>query len=402
MRVLIIATAPFHLERGKSLRIYNHVRATLDLGHQVHVVTYPNGKDLEIPGLSTTRVGKPFALKNPDYPGVTFRKLILNFFIFWHCLWLLRREKFDALHCHDADGAAIGLMLRLFYGTPVIYDMHGSLVELLKNLHSFHSRLLLYPFTLVERLLYRKSDAIIVNWPHLEELIHEARGVSREKDEPVMIVGDRPADSLMQGLNTNGSIESRWLSDLIEQHGIHQYIVYTGNFANYQRADLLLESVAKLKEQEIDFHLIAAGGGFEEVQPLVKDLDIEDRVIFTGNLTPLEVGQLLSHAAVAVSPRMTDDYPPMKVIGYLAAGVPIVATDWSCHNSILSNGETAVLCAPTPDGMAEAIRTVLESEDMRVQLRKNSYAAYLKGYDCASLPQEIEDAYRQAVARAAA
>lgn len=400
MRILIIATAPFHLERGKSLRIYNHVRASLMLGHEVHVVTYPNGKDIEMPGLTIERVASWFPLKNPEYPGVTFRKIILNFFILLRSFSILRRMKYDALHCHDADGAAIGLILRFFFKTPVVYDMHGSLVELLKNLHSFHSRLLLYPFSKVEKLLYRNSDAIIVNWPHLEELIRDARQRDEADAEPVMVVGDRPADGLLAGIHANGSPTSRWLKDLIERHQIKQYIVYTGNFAQYQRADLLLESMARLLHDGTDVHLIAAGGGFEAVQPLVRTLGIEDRVIFTGNLTPLEVGQLLSHAAVAVSPRMTEDYPPMKVIGYLAAGVPIVATDWSCHNSILRNGETALLCPPTPEGMAEAIRTILNSEEMRERLRKNSYEAYLKNYNAASLPQEIEDAYRQAVASA--
>ena len=47
LRVLMVAPTPFFADRGCHVRILGEARALTQLGHQVKIVTYPLGRDME-------------------------------------------------------------------------------------------------------------------------------------------------------------------------------------------------------------------------------------------------------------------------------------------------------------------------------------------------------------------
>ena len=51
MRILMIAPEPFFEPRGTPFSEYHRIRALLELGHTVDLVTYPFGQALNLPGL---------------------------------------------------------------------------------------------------------------------------------------------------------------------------------------------------------------------------------------------------------------------------------------------------------------------------------------------------------------
>ena len=51
MKILMIAPEPFFEPRGTPFSEYHRIRALLELGHTVDLVTYPFGKDVSMPGL---------------------------------------------------------------------------------------------------------------------------------------------------------------------------------------------------------------------------------------------------------------------------------------------------------------------------------------------------------------
>ena len=52
MHILMIAPEPFFEPRGTPFSEYHRIRALLELGHTVDLVTYPFGRDVEMPGLA--------------------------------------------------------------------------------------------------------------------------------------------------------------------------------------------------------------------------------------------------------------------------------------------------------------------------------------------------------------
>ena len=51
MKILMIAPEPFFEPRGTPFSEYHRIRALLELGHTVDLVTYPFGTDVSLPGL---------------------------------------------------------------------------------------------------------------------------------------------------------------------------------------------------------------------------------------------------------------------------------------------------------------------------------------------------------------
>src|SRR5215813_5520667 len=59
VKILMIAPEPFFEPRGTPFSEYHRIRALLDLGHTVDLVTYPFGRDVSLPGLRIFRCMRP-------------------------------------------------------------------------------------------------------------------------------------------------------------------------------------------------------------------------------------------------------------------------------------------------------------------------------------------------------
>src|SRR5688572_32848028 len=59
MHILMIAPEPFFEPRGTPFSEYHRIKALTSLGHTVDLVTYPFGKDVDLPGLRVFRCLRP-------------------------------------------------------------------------------------------------------------------------------------------------------------------------------------------------------------------------------------------------------------------------------------------------------------------------------------------------------
>src|SRR4030095_11229705 len=59
VRILMIAPEPFFEPRGTPFSEFHRIRALTALRHQVDLVTYPFGEDVEMPGLRIFRCARP-------------------------------------------------------------------------------------------------------------------------------------------------------------------------------------------------------------------------------------------------------------------------------------------------------------------------------------------------------
>ena len=77
MHILMIAPEPFFEPRGTPFSEYHRIRALTSLGHTVDLVTYPFGRDVELPGLRIFRCAKPPFISHVKI-GPSWAKVPLN------------------------------------------------------------------------------------------------------------------------------------------------------------------------------------------------------------------------------------------------------------------------------------------------------------------------------------
>lgn len=101
------------------------------------------------------------------------------------------------------------------------------------------------------------------------------------------------------------------------------YIVNVGKFKQQKRHDILIKAYAKANVQE-KLVLVGTGELLETSKKLVKDLEIEDKVIFTGfkkNPYPY-----IKHAKLMVVSSDFEGFS-IAILEALALGTPIISTD---------------------------------------------------------------------------
>jgi hypothetical protein len=127
MNVLVLAPQPFYQERGTPIAVDLMVRSLSARGHTVDLLVYHEGEDVEYPGITLHRIPSLFFIKNIR-PGLSAKKIVCDFFLFWKAIGLVRRNRPDIVHAVE-ESAFMAYVIRLFFGIPYVYDMDSSLPD---------------------------------------------------------------------------------------------------------------------------------------------------------------------------------------------------------------------------------------------------------------------------------
>src|SRR5262249_12835328 len=171
VKILMIAPEPFFEARGTPFSEYHRIRALLDLGHTVDLVTYPFGSNVSLPGLRIFRCLRPPFMRDVRI-GPSLAKIPLDLAIAATSLRPVPIDRYDAVHSHE-EGSLIGAVLAGMLRVPHLYDMHSSLPQQLTNFSFTQSRLLTRLFAWMERFVVRRSRVVIVICPQLAETVKE-------------------------------------------------------------------------------------------------------------------------------------------------------------------------------------------------------------------------------------
>ncbi len=344
MRILRIAPEPFFEPRGTPFSEYHRIRALLDLGHTVDLVTYPFGKDVTLPGLRIFRAARPPFITRVKI-GPSPAKLFLDMTLTVTALNRARKGQYDAVHSHE-EAAAIGVAISAALGIPHLYDMHSSLPQQLENFAFSRSAALRWVFQVLERTAIKRSRVTIVICPHLEVT---ARKVV--PDARVVLIENAPGSGDMPVAGSGKAVRASLGIDETAP-----MVLYTGTFEAYQGLDLLFAAAKAVLMERPDTRFVLAGGKADQVARAKAQAAAigAGGVIFTGELPSDAIPAYLDAADALVSPRSSGTNTPLKIYQYLRSGRVIIATRLLTHTQVLSD-EVAILTEATPAGFARGI-----------------------------------------------
>ncbi len=350
MRILMIAPEPFFEPRGTPFSEYHRIRALLDLGHTVDLVTYPFGRDVELPGLRIIRSLRPPLVRRVRI-GPSFAKVPLDLALAATAFRRAIAEKYDAIHSHE-EGGAIGVVLSALIGVPHLYDMHSSLPQQLTNFGFSRSRFLAGVFEWLERFVIRRSRVVIVICPHLLETVRRI-----DAEVPAVLIENAPGAGDAAEAGSGRAVRT--------ELGIAPsapLVLYTGTFEAYQGLDLLFAAMRTVAAARPDVKLVLAGGEpaqVDEAREEASRAGVGEVTVFAGRRAAEEIPRFLDAADVLVSPRSSGTNTPLKIYQYLRSGRPIVATRLLTHTQVLDD-DIALLTEATPAGFGAGILTAIQ------------------------------------------
>ncbi len=128
----------------------------------------------------------------------------------------------------------------------------------------------------------------------------------------------------------------------------------------------LLEATKTVVKEIPDARLVLAGAGYEEIAPVVRQMQLKNHVIYVGNIPYRDNPRFLKTCDVVVCPALSDGFC-FLLAEASACGVPVVATNLGSHPERVINHKTGILTQPTAESLSDSIIELLSDE----QLMKN-------------------------------
>ena len=304
-------------------RVWKEACSLRDNGYQVAVLC-PRGKNYQkgyefLEGIAIYRHPMP-------REGNGALSYIFEFAcaLFWQFLYSWRiyfRRGFDVIQgCNPPDDIfLVALFFRLF-GVKYIFDHHDANPEL--YLSKYGKKDFLYKIqVLLERLTYRCSHVVLATNESYRNLA-VTRG--RVPAEDVFVVRNGPDPDTFRPVPP----------DPVLRQGKQFLVGYVGNMSTQEGLDILLDVAVYIRRtgrDDVQFTCVGGGPGLASLRRLVKDLQLDGMVNFTGRVPDQELLQILSTVDVCVNPdrpcEMNNISTMIKIMEYMALGKPIVQFD---------------------------------------------------------------------------
>jgi glycosyltransferase involved in cell wall biosynthesis len=384
LRILFLAPQPFFEVRGTPLAVLAMVRALTELGHEVELLTFPQGADVDVPGLVHRRslrlpVGRVKA-------GPSLAKLLLDVPFVLEAAWRLLVGRYDVVHAVEEAAHLIAPLARL-RGVPLVADVDSSIPDQLRY-SGFATRGPL-PWTAeaLEGHALRRAAAVITVCASLTEGVR-----ARAPQAEVHQIEDPPL------VRTDGAdVTAEAAAALRRELGLNArpVVLYTGNFEPYQGVDLLIEAAARVPEAQFLF----VGGEPREIDALrERATALGTACVFAGKRPPSDLPRLLALSDVLASPRCRGANTPFKIYTYLAAGRPLVATRIPTHTQLLDD-TLAFLVEPTPEALAAGVREALARPEEAAACARRGRELIEREYSPERYREKVARAYAAVEAR---
>ena len=149
--------------------------------------------------------------------------------------------------------------------------------------------------------------------------------------------------------------------------------------------------------QDLRFKLLIIGKGEQEeyLKDLTKKLNLEDNVLFLGEVSHKDLPQYLWISDVFVRPSLSEGLGN-AFLEAMAAGVPAIGTKVGGIPDFLREGETGLFCeVQNPKSIAEKIETLLKDKKLRLRLVENGRKLVEEKYNWDSIARQIENIFKK-------
>lgn len=151
-------------------------------------------------------------------------------------------------------------------------------------------------------------------------------------------------------------------------------IGFLGILRPWHGIDMLLEAFKIVIEQHPQAKLLLVGDGpIKDNIVTMLDKSLREKVIITGRVNHEDIREYLSLFDIAISPKATFYASPMKIVEYMAAGVPTVAPDMENIRDLIIDRQTGMLFEQeNHESLAGAIMLLVSNNQLRDNIKKKA------------------------------
>ncbi|MFH0824093.1 MAG: glycosyltransferase family 4 protein, partial [Pseudomonadota bacterium] len=327
-----------------------------------------------------------------DSPVRAALRVAQNLLMLKMALDVARKYKPRIVHAHSpftcglvADATAA------IRGIPAVYEVRGIWEGSHASRRGVDESTLRYKgVRFLENLALRHADFCCVIGTALEHELR-LRGV--------------PADKIRifpNGVDTRSFFPAAPPSVLIDRLGLagKTAIGYIGSFFQFEGLDIMVAAMGALAPDFPDLRLLLVGDGelMPRLRELAAELNIEERVIFTGRIPHAAVADYYRACDFLVLPRRDSNetrlVTPLKPMEIMAMEKAVVASDISGHREMVEDGMNGLMFkSEDPVDLADKCRKLLTDATLREELGRRARTWVLANRDWRVLVDRYLDLY---------
>jgi len=176
-------------------------------------------------------------------------------------------------------------------------------------------------------------------------------------------------------------------------------ILFVGRVAPEKSIDKIIKALAIIKKGNISKEkLLIVGDGpvMDELKQLVRTLEVEEDVIFTGNVDYKDIKNYYNIAYTFVI-ASTTEVNPLVIIEALASGIPVLAIKAMGAVDILTDGLDGLLVDNDIEKLADALEKIIKEPELREKLSLGALKTSKK-YSIDTISERMLNLYREIIA----
>ncbi len=293
-----------------------------------------------------------------------------------------RKEQPDIIHTHASMSAK--LAGRMADSIPIVYTRHTV----------FPPRP--YMTTLVGRKINR-----LINHSFSDQIIAVAEAAKKNltdtgiADDKVLVIQN--GVDYVKSLNDDQRLEIR------KKYGIGEkdfVIAIAARLNIYKGHKYIIKAIKLALEKESNIKLLIAGIGEEEIslKEQVKELKIEDNVIFTGFID--DISGIMNLMDIGINASFDTEATSLALLEGMSLGKPAIVTITGGNPDVIADGENGLLVpVKDPEKLANAILKLARDRDLMDYMQKKSKEIFKKKFTSEIVTRKIETLYEELILR---
>jgi glycosyltransferase involved in cell wall biosynthesis len=261
-------------------------------------------------------------------------------------------KKADILKTNQIWGGWVAILAKWLINKPLIARCGFELYDFTcKQNHSWLRKIFIW---WLSKLTYGNADRINVATQKDKDFIEKTFSVKNDKIH----------------------IHPNWIDTDIftpqKQEQKQSHVLYVGRLSKQKNLSTLFEA---LKDTNLTLDLYGDGEERLELEMLADFLGVS--VNFKGAVTNAQLPEIYNQYPVFVLPSHYEGNPK-SLLEAMSCGASVVGADTAGINTVITNQENGLLCAPTAEELKKAIQTLIGDEKLKTRLGKSARAFILE------------------------
>lgn len=347
---------------------YKQAKSLLEAGYDVTLIAQ-NETNKTIDGIKVIGLRKP---KN------RFQRV---FGLSYAAFGKARAHDYDIYHIHDPELLFVGILLKLVTGKKIIYDVHEDYPRSIQSKYWipwYLRSLISVAMAFAEQLSSYFMDAIIPVTDTIENRFKRKKTI-QIRNYPLLDY----KFSIIPTMQPRRKIRLLYIGGVSRERGIFEIIDSLKYVDNKCQVEFII--MGKIEHQEAEEYIRE----HENLGVVYKGFQNRDEV--KKSLVESDIGIVCLH------PNGRYEYAlPVKLFEYMAAGLPVIASNFDSWRPYIEENECGVLVNPLrPEDIANAIEKLAYDYELRIRMGQQGRQAVLDKYNWDNEKNKLLNLYKE-------